>query len=86
MVDHGVKHQPKLFANFDHIVPRAQIRIYGPVVDNRKTVVRRVGKKRQNMDDADGAGNVFLKEMGQSLQWGLTFCVDHVAVGDEDAV
>ena len=50
MVDHKIEHQLEVLAQRENIRPIPMLRIHYPIIDHRKTVVRGVGVKRQQMD------------------------------------
>jgi len=87
MVQDQVEHQVRGLAHIPDVVPVAQRRIDRSVIDHREPVVRRGGKKGQQMDGAEQGTKVLLDEkLAQRVQRPLARCKDVIAIGDQDGV
>ena len=47
VIEDQVEHQSEMATEFTDVVPGSQLRIHGPIVDDREAIVRRAGEKRQ---------------------------------------
>ncbi len=56
MVEHQVEHQVEAFAETFDVLPGAQLRVDGAVVDDRKAIVGRVGIEGQEVDACGSVG------------------------------
>ena len=68
------------------LMAERRLRVDLAIVDDRETVIGRVGKKRQDVHTTDDALGARGQEIAQSLEGGAAGLGDHVAIGDEDRI
>jgi len=86
MIDNGIGHDLAVLGQRLDVGPSAEVTTDRKVVDDRKSVVRRVGMKRQDMDEVENASQVFGVKTMQDGQRRSIRVMECVAVGDQHDV
>ena len=83
MVQHQIRHQPKIVGNPVDVLPITQRAVDRAIVGNGKTVIRGEWKKRQDMHTIDHALQIGEQKIMEQIERFVFTVHDGVAIGDE---
>ena len=86
VVDDQIRHEPVVDRQGLHVVPAAERRVHGAVVDDGKAVVGAVREERQDVQAGHGIADARVEKAPERRERRLAVRANHVAVGDEHGV
>ena len=86
MVQDQVEHEPEILPDGGDLRPATPIRIDLFIIDHRKTVIRRIGGKRENMYSGNYSSKMFFQKRAQGFKERLSPFSKLVPIGYEDRI